>query len=283
MNCVPKVSVLMPIYKTNETYLREAISSILNQTYTDFEFLILDDCPEDDREDIVKSFNDERIKYLKNEKNLGITPSRNKLLELARGEYIAVMDHDDISLPERFAKQVEFLDNNSAIGVVSCQVERFPVKSITNHPIENLEIKKHLMHANVVAHTAMMIRKNVLLETNIRYENQFSPAEDYMLCLRLINYTLFHNIPEVLVKYRFFDGNTTNRQWNKMVNADAICRCVAAKEYPYLYTLSNEVLNTSSKKWIKLFGILPFVKIKNKPSKTKFYLFGVFLILTIRG
>ena len=92
---MPKVSVLMPIYKTNEKYLKEAISSILNQSYTDFEFLILDDCPEDTREEIVKSFKDKRIKYFKNERNLGITPSRNKLIDMAKGEYLAVFDHDD--------------------------------------------------------------------------------------------------------------------------------------------------------------------------------------------
>ena len=280
---MPKVSVLMPVYKTEETHLKEAISSILNQTFKDFEFLILDDCPEDNREKIVKSFDDKRIRYLKNEQNLGITSSRNKLFDIAKGEYLAIFDHDDISLPARLEKQVAYLDANKDVGVVSCQVERFPIKSITNHPLENLEIKKHLMHTNVVAHTAMMIRRKVLLESGIRYENQYSPAEDYMLCLRLINHTLFHNIPEVLVKYRFFEGNTTCRQWDKMVNADAICRCIAAKEYPYLYSLSNINQVNTSKKWMKLFGFLPVIKIKSQPSKVKFYLFGVLLLFTIRG
>ncbi|MBR4927772.1 MAG: glycosyltransferase, partial [Alphaproteobacteria bacterium] len=105
-----KVSVLMPIYRTQESYLRTAIESILNQTYWDYEFLILDDCPEDDREDIVKSYNDPRIVYMRNDKNLGITRSRNKLIELAKGDYLATMDHDDISLPTRFEKQVVYLD-----------------------------------------------------------------------------------------------------------------------------------------------------------------------------
>ena len=92
-----KVSVLMPVYKTNEQYLREAIASILNQTFTDFEFLILDDCPNDTRERIVKPYEDKRIKYSINEKNLGISASRNKLIEMAQGEYLAIFDHDDIS------------------------------------------------------------------------------------------------------------------------------------------------------------------------------------------
>ena len=139
---MPKVSVLMPIYKTKEEYLREAIESILNQSFTDFEFLILDDCPENSREEIVKSYSDGRIKYLKNEKNLGITPSRNKLIEMAKGEYLAVMDHDDISLPARFEKQVQYLDEHQYIGVCGCWREDFPQKEVFEFPEDDLEIKK---------------------------------------------------------------------------------------------------------------------------------------------
>lgn len=120
---MPKVSVLMPVYKTDEKYLRGAIESVLRQTFSDFEFLILDDAPEDSREDIVKSYKDKRIKYIKNETNLGITPSRNKLIELAKGEYLAVMDHDDVSLPERFAKQIKYLDEYPEVGVVGCKIK----------------------------------------------------------------------------------------------------------------------------------------------------------------
>ena len=104
-----KVSVLMPVYKTPEKYLREAIESILAQTFTDFEFLILDDCPTDKTcEAIINSYSDSRIKYQKNPENLGISGTRNKLLSMAKGEYIAVMDHDDISMPDRFENRFVF-------------------------------------------------------------------------------------------------------------------------------------------------------------------------------
>lgn len=129
-----KVSVLMPVYKTKEEYLREAISSILNQTFTDFEFLILDDCPDDDREKIVKSYQDKRITYFKNEKNLGISASRNKLIDMAQGEYLAIFDHDDISMPTRLEKQVVYLDEHPEIGVVSSFIEKFPKIKISKHP-----------------------------------------------------------------------------------------------------------------------------------------------------
>ena len=120
---MPKVSVLMPVYKTKEEYLRAAIESILTQTFTDFEFLILDDCPEDDRGAVVRSYKDKRIKYFKNNKNLGISASRNKLINMAKGEYLAVFDHDDISLPERLTREAAYLDEHPETGVVASQVK----------------------------------------------------------------------------------------------------------------------------------------------------------------
>ena len=131
---MPKVSVLMPLYKTNECFLREAIESILNQTFTDFEFLILDDCPEDSRERIVQSYKDKRIKYSKNEHNLGITPTRNKLIDMAKGEYLAIFDHDDISLPTRLEKEVKYLDENPDVGVVGTKVKNMIAKSVSSSP-----------------------------------------------------------------------------------------------------------------------------------------------------
>lgn len=103
---MPKISVLMPVYKTPEPFLREAVESILNQTAENFEFLILDDCPEDRAaEAVIASYDDARIKYFRNERNLGIAGSRNRLMEMATGDYLAVADHDDVSLPQRLEKK----------------------------------------------------------------------------------------------------------------------------------------------------------------------------------
>ena len=97
-----KISVLMPVYNTPENYLREAVESILAQTCADFEFLILNDASTDDNvEKVINSYDDKRIRYWQNDRNLGISLSRNKLIGLSRGEYLAVFDHDDVSLPER--------------------------------------------------------------------------------------------------------------------------------------------------------------------------------------
>ena len=112
----PKVTVLMPVYNC-EKYLRESIESILNQTFKDFEFLIINDGSSDKSAEIVESYNDNRINFVQNEKNIGLAASLNRGLDIAKGEYIARMDADDISLPERLEKQVRFMETNPQIGI----------------------------------------------------------------------------------------------------------------------------------------------------------------------
>lgn len=230
----PKVSVLMPVYRTDPLYLLASVGSILNQTFTDFEFLILDDCPNDNRADLIKSFHDPRIIYLQNDKNLGITPSRNKLIEMAKGEYLAVMDHDDISLPTRFEKQVAYLDAHKNVGVVGCLAETFPNHIDLYHPEKDEDIKAALTCRCAILHPASMIRKSVLTDNNIRYEERYSPAEDYCLWLRLMECTDFYNIQEVLFRYRHHERNTTARQISKMVYAGEELMYMIKQKHPEL-------------------------------------------------
>ena len=127
---MPRVSVLVPIYNTNRTHLRQCIDSILNQTFGDFELIILNDSPENNELDnIITQYNDPRIRYAKNDYNMGISKSRNKLINLANGEYLAIHDHDDISHPTRFQHQVDFLDNNPYVGVVGTWAHWFGDKN----------------------------------------------------------------------------------------------------------------------------------------------------------
>ena len=140
----PKVSVLMPIYNTPIEHLKESIESILNQTFTDFEFLILNDSPDNQAlDEFVNSFDDKRIRYFKNEKNRGIEYSTNFLIKQAKGQYLAIFDHDDISLPERLEKEVDFLDENPDYGVISGQFEVFGVENWTSkNPLTDVELKE---------------------------------------------------------------------------------------------------------------------------------------------
>ena len=276
---MPRVSVLMPIYKTNETHLREAIESILTQTFKDYEFLILDDCPDDDREEIVKSYKDERIKYSKNEENLGITRSRNKLIDMAQGEYLAIFDHDDVSLPMRLQKEVEYLDENQDVGVVSCWVDCFPHGQGMHLPSDDIRIKALLTDICAVVHPASMIRKSVLEKNNLRYEEEFTPCEDYRLWLRLIDLTRFHNIQEVLFKYRLHDTNTS-KIWRKQnQNITKILHMWVRSKHPFLYRQYIEDRTHQLK--VELLGI-PFFKIIANQEKIKIYLFGIIRIITIR-
>ncbi len=278
---MPKISVLMPVYKTPESYLRETIESVLGQTYADFEFLILDDCPEHPVEDIVKSYSDSRIKYQKNEKNIGISASRNKLIDWAQGEYLAVMDHDDISVPERFAEEASFLDKHPDYGVVSALHYNFVSKRpCHSHPEDDHQIKLGMMAGCVVTHPVAMLRKSVLTDNNIFYEEEFSPAEDYALFSRLIPFTKFHNIQKILLNYRDHSDNTSHKHDDKILRASDMIYAFLRKEHPYLY--EEFLLRRQQKTEYKLFGILPVIKSVEKGNKRKILLFGCIPLVTIR-
>lgn len=273
---MPKVSVLVPLYNTNENHLKEMIESVLSQTFTDFEFLLLNDSPENTTlRSIVESYNDNRIVYSENPKNLGISASRNKLIEIARGEYLAIFDHDDICLPKRLELQVAYMDNHPEVGVCSGWTQEIPKNCIRKWPEDNEAIKTELMNYCCVQHSAAMIRKSTLVEHGIRYEQIYSPAEDHMLWIRLMAVTMFHNIQQPLIKYRRHQDNTTNRQREKMRDKHILVRCIALREYPYL---SKENKN---KYWVYLFKVIPFIQVRNKFGRRAYLLFGIFPLLSI--
>ena len=273
---MPRVSVLTPIYNTNPQYLRECIESILNQTFKDFEFLILNDSPDNKEiEKIVKDYasKDKRIKYYKNDKNMGIAKSRNKLLDLATGEYIAVFDHDDISLPTRLEQEVKILDENPKIGVVSGFLRLFDCKktgSLHTCPEHDFEIKCTMTSGCWFPHTASMLRKSVLDENNIRYEEYFTPCEDYQLWNRLMDVTKFYCIQSVLVDYRDFDGNTTHKTKKRMDMLHTVIKADISGRYPeYATWFKRHTDNAGTLFRLRLFGFIPMLKIKNN----KIYLF----------
>ncbi len=272
-----KVSVLMPVYKTPEKYLRAAIESILQQTFTDFEFLILDDYPLDNRQKIVASYADKRIKYFENSQNMGISASRNKLIDMAKGEYLAVFDHDDISLPQRLEKEVAYLDEHPECGVISSQSKNMIGGAVTNRPLQNEEIKKQFFVVNCIEHSAAMIRKSVLTDNNIHYEADFTPAEDYALWCRLWNKTEFHNLPEVLFHYRNHSENTTHLQKDKMEMSMKKVKAVLKIENAEYWAMLSPAVSYVSR--VKFLG-LPILKIVRKGEVTKGYLFHILPVFT---
>lgn len=274
---MPKVSVLTPLYNTNPKFLKEMIESILNQTFNDFEFILLNDSPSNKEiKDIVLSYNDNRIIYVENEENLGISKSRNKLLELAKGEYIAIFDHDDISLPQRLEKQVEFLDKNPKIGVVGSNIIKYSNNKKSNNPENNLDIKINLVARGcIILHSTVMIRKSILTKNNIQWDEQYSPCEDYMLFANLIDKTMFYNIQEPLLIYRDHENNTSHNQSKIMEDKDSLIKNFLYKKFPYYASFPS---NSSS---INLFGFIPILKKEKKGNRIKYLLFGKIPILKI--
>ena len=201
----PKITVLMPFYN-GEKYLRDSISSILDQTYTDFEFLIINDGSTDNSIEIVKTYEDPRIRFVHNDINIGLTKSLNKGLRIARGEYIARMDADDISHPERFDKQIKFLDKNQDIGVCGTFAKTFgSVESIWKHPLEDDHIRAEMIFTNPFIHSSVVLRSRVLKEHKIFYEESRRFSQDYELWVRLSGYTKLANLNNILVFHRLHD------------------------------------------------------------------------------
>ncbi|MBK0371289.1 glycosyltransferase family 2 protein [Flavobacterium agrisoli] len=208
---IPLISVILPAYNA-EKYLAVAVDSILSQTFSNFELLIINDGSSDDTESIVKSFNDVRIKYIKNVLNLGLIASLNKGISLATGKYIARMDADDLSRPERFEKQVTFLENNPDYVICSSARTEFTDNSEIKHnsylPIDDTSIRISAIFSTPFTHPSVMFKKSVFVDNDLQYSPNFKYAEDYELWVRFLSYGKGYNFSEVLIDYR----NTPNSQ-----------------------------------------------------------------------
>jgi glycosyltransferase involved in cell wall biosynthesis len=204
----PKISVIMSVYNA-ESYLRESIESILNQTFGDFEFLIFNDASTDDSLKIIRSYDDARIRVIDNPVNTGYVPHLNHGLKIANGEYIARMDADDIALPQRFEKQIYFLDKHPEVGVCGTLYEIFGGDSkIMSRPETHNQIFTFLLLIGApMGHPTVMMRNKILRDGGFFYREEFMPAEDYFMWYELINRTGFYNLQEVLLRYRVHEAN----------------------------------------------------------------------------
>lgn len=205
------ISVVMSNYNTHEEYLRPAIESILNQTYRNFEFIIIDDCSTDNSLQIIESYSDKRIKIIKNEQNLGITKSLNKGLAVAKGEFIARMDSDDIAFPTRFEKQIEFLKSNpehivcgTGIELIGEWEKKHSNKYICRTIPKKYEFQINLLFGNFpnIAHPTAMFNHRLLKKHNILYDEKYPLSQDYKMWISCSKYYECANLPETLLYYR---------------------------------------------------------------------------------
>ncbi len=203
----PLISVLMPVYN-GQQYLAEAIASILNQTYQHFELLIINDGSSDNSEQIIKGFEDLRIVYIKNETNKGLIFTLNRGIELSKGAFIARMDADDISVANRFEKQIQEFKKDEKLVVCGSFIKTFGNGSerlIDYMPDSNAEILSSIFFTCPFAHPSVMIKKESLLKLNEFYREDYKHSEDYDLWSRLVFVGSSKNIPEFLLNYRVHD------------------------------------------------------------------------------
>jgi glycosyltransferase involved in cell wall biosynthesis len=211
---VPAISVILPVYNC-EKYIGKAIDSVLRQTFTDFELILINDGSTDQSENIILSFTDPRIVYIKNEKNCGLIYTLNRGIEQAKGKYIARMDADDVCMPERLAKQKLFLDEHDEIAMVASTVNfidehdrekgSWPLDRKTISPFS---IRKVMPYENCIAHPSVMIRSDIIKK--LQYKEYQKNIEDYDLWLRMLNCGMnIAKIEEPLLLYRLHGDSVT--------------------------------------------------------------------------
>ena len=210
MVMAPLVSILMPVFKT-APYLREAMDSMLAQTFKDFELIVLDDCSPDNAEEILDAYDDPRIVRYKGEKNVGLSNVLNVGIGMARGKYIARMDSDDNSLPQRLQVQVEYLETHSDIDLVSVGMRLFGAKEATwIRELNPEKVKIEAMFHSPVLHASSVWRKDAFEKQGLRFRQEMVPAEDYDLWVRaMLRGLKLVNLPEVLYEYRIHDAQAT--------------------------------------------------------------------------
>lgn len=211
---LPKVSVIMAVFN-GELYLKSAIESILNQTYHNFEFIIINDGSSDSSDTIIKSYDDNRIRYIKEQENKGLVNALNKSLQLATGEFIARMDADDIALPNRLQQQVDFLIVNKNVELVGTCYEKITDSISMGNRKQQSDFRKlkfRLFFGNNIAHPTVMFRRKLVDNGDYYYRLDYPVAQDYELWTRLaIKYNL-DNLPVVLLKYRVHSNQVTHHK-----------------------------------------------------------------------
>ena len=269
------ITVLMPVYNASN-YLNEAIESILNQSFIDFEFLIINDGSTDQSEEIIMSYKDARIRYIKKEENQRLIATLNEGFKLAKGKYIVRMDADDISLPKRLEKQFRFMEGNSQIVLSGSWCESFgDNRGISKYQTNHDAIKFKMMYQCHIVHPTIIIRKSILDTINPKFDPNFIHAEDYELFVRIGENHLLANIPEVLLKYRVHSKSISNTYTEIQLKNSAEIRTRIFKNLGF--SISKELLDDYIKlnyqdykninsSGIQIKNMLEQIKLKNDES-----------------
>jgi glycosyltransferase involved in cell wall biosynthesis len=218
-----KVTVVLPVFN-GEKYIRYAMESVLQQDYTNFELLIINDGSTDKTSDIISGFKDPRLKIISHEKNLGLVNSLNEGIDLSDGDYIVRMDADDICLPGRISSQVKFMEKNPSIGASGTFYFALinGKKLFYSFPTPVNETKAMLLFNSPVAHPTAIIRRSLLRRHNLKYSSQFVHAEDYFLWSQISEHADLSNLNKYFLEYRFHDSQVTAVQASSQIKSKSV-------------------------------------------------------------
>lgn len=229
----PLVSILFPVYNTAD-YLREAMDSMLNQTFTDFELIVLNDCSPDNADEILDAYTDPRIVRYRGEKNQGLANVLNVGMDMARGKYIARMDSDDISHPNRLQVQVDFLESHPEVDLCSAGMHLFGACDETwSRPSDTKTAKVTALFYSPILHASSVWRKSSFDDFGLRFRQEMVPAEDYDLWCRALSLGVqMVNIADVLYEYRIRPGQATSNTGKSKEKCDIIRKEYFVKAFP---------------------------------------------------
>ena len=271
----PKVTVLMTVY--NRETVSKTIDSILQQTFKDFEFLIIDNASTDNTQKIINSYTDKRIRLYINDNNYGQTYSLNRGLTLAQGEYIARIDADDIALPDRLMKQVQFLDENQDYGLCGSWVryisETDELTITMKMPDSNELLRSMQLFACGMYHPTAMYRRNIIVDNNICYDPEIVISEDYEIWRKILLFSKGINLPEILVYYRKGDNDSVRHEALMFREALQVRENIYNYEFnnlPYLNRKLQKVIELEKKEKKNIFELFYIMDILIKSSKKKY-------------
>lgn len=274
----PLVSVLMSVYNGAD-FLGEAIESILKQTFYDFEFIIVNDGSTDSSGQIIADCDDKRIRKLDNTANLGLAASLNRGILEARGEYIARMDADDISLPERLEKQLFFMQTHDRISVCGTWIKYIGDENmVIQFPPDDATIRCKLLFENNIAHPSVILRKEHFLKHSLFYNPACTSAQDYDLWQRGSRYLSYANLNEILLLYRLHSKQTGKTDFNNQQKITGLVRLNELKNLGINATPDEIALHEAItwhqfnyKQTIPAKTHQWFVKLKSANNKTNYY------------
>ncbi len=269
----PLVSVLIPVYNT-EKYIKDSVDSIISQTYSNLEIIVVDDASTDSTYSILSSYNDPRLRLYRNETNLYIAENRNKAISYATGKYIVWQDADDISLPTRVEILVSFMESHSDVGICGSYLQSFDEtgdKDIREYATNDSMLRKNIFKYSPVAQPTAIIRRDIL-DLVGKYNPKFPPAEDLDMSFRIGSVSKFANVPQVLLKYREHSASNTSTRMLRQIDSTLDIRKSNMNNSNYSFDISDYVAYylTSITKLLPPFFVIKLFKISRLISRKIF-------------